>query len=111
MSNWNNLTPSRREMIQRTLDVAGEGSTLLQTYINRTVQQLTTRELGLSAVIPRKAGTGDKEYINVREALGAISGTTANDGGAWVQDGTTPPIQTGTYSQKEFASIKDKFIQ
>ena len=102
MSNWNQLTPSRREMIQRTLDVSGEGATLLQTYINRTIQQLTIRELGLSAVIPRKAGQGDKEYINVRTPLGAVSGTTANDGGAWVQDTTSILPATGTYAQKSF---------
>lgn len=102
MSNWNQLTPSRREMIQRTIDVSGEGATLLQTYINRTIQQLTTREMGLSAVLPRKAGQGDKEYINVRTTLGAISGTTANDGGQWLQDTDPVTIQTGSYAQKEF---------
>ncbi|MGI9554706.1 MAG: SU10 major capsid protein [Vampirovibrionia bacterium] len=103
MSNWNQLNPSRREMIQRSLNRAGEGDTLLQTYINRTIQQLTIRELGLSAVIPRKAGQGDKEYINVRTTLGAISGTVGNDGGSWVTDNMAVDIQTGTYAQKEFA--------
>lgn len=103
MSNWNQLTPSRREMMQRTLDVNGEGATLLQTYINRTIQQLTIREMGLSAVIPRKAGQGDKEYINVRTVLGATSATAANDGGSWLTDGGSVDIQTGTYEQKEFA--------
>ena len=102
MSNWNQLTPSRREMMQRTLDVNGEGATLLQTYINRTIQQLTIREMGLSAVIPRKAGQGDKEYINVRTVLGATSATTASDGGSWLTDTDTVDIQTGTYAQKEF---------
>ena len=58
-ANWIGASdPSRREAFERALDVAGAGTVLLQTFINRTVQQIHLRELGASAVLPRKPGMG-----------------------------------------------------
>lgn len=87
------VDPSRREAFERALTVAGAGSVLLQTYINRTVQQIHLRELGASAVLPRKPGQGNAAYIN-RRAPGA--------GGDWVAD--TAPITeaVGSYTQASF---------
>ena len=40
-ANWIGASdPSRREAFERALDVAGAGTVLLQTFINRTVQTL-----------------------------------------------------------------------
>ena len=85
-----------------TLDVSGAGGVLLQTYINRVVQQLTVRELGALAVLPRKQGQGDKEYINVRTALDFDASTPESSGGQWVSDGESITVSTGTYTQKSF---------
>lgn len=86
--------PERRELIQRALNVSGAGSVLLQTFINRVVQQLTLRELGLQAVLDRKPGQGNAAYINRRTA-----GTT---GGAWVADTDSATEETGSYAQATF---------
>lgn len=86
--------PERRELINRALNVSGAGSVLLQTFINRVVQQLTLRELGLQAVLDRKPGSGNAAYINRRSA-----GTT---GGAWVADTDTATEETGSFAQASF---------
>lgn len=86
--------PERREIVQRALNVSGAGSVLLQTFINRVVQQLTLRELGLQAVLDRKPGSGNGAYINRRTA-----GTT---GGAWVADTDSATEETGSYAQASF---------
>ena len=96
-SQWNGLTPHKKEMLERASLNETSGAVLLQTYINRTVQQLTVRELGALAVMPRKQGMGDKEYINVRTAL------DESNGGAWVTDGESLTATVGSYAQKEFA--------
>ena len=88
------VDPSRRESFERALNVAGAGTTLLQTFINRTVQQLNLRELGAAAVLPRKPGQGDQAYINRR--------TPGATGGSWVADTDAVPEETGTYTQATF---------
>ena len=85
--------PGRRQRFERALNVAGAGSVLLQTNINRTVQQITHRELGASAVLPRKPMSGNAEYVNRRSP-----GTTAE----WIDDTTEPTEGTGTYVQVSF---------
>ncbi len=68
---------------------------LLQTFINRTVEQLTLREFGLQAVLERRQGSGDAEYINQR--------TAAATGGEWIaSNGTSVTDATGTYAQRSF---------
>lgn len=86
--------PERRQLIGRALTVSGAGSVLLQTFINRVVQQLTLRELGLQAVLDRRMGQGNAAYINRRTA-----DATA---GAWVADTDTGTESTGSYAQVSF---------
>ncbi len=92
---WNGpADPARRELITRALNISGAGSVLLQTQINKVVQLLTLRELGVQAALTRKPGSGNAAYINRRTA-----GTT---GGAWVADTDTSTEETGTYAQTSF---------
>lgn len=95
-SQWIGADQGTRERIERSLAVSGAGSELLQTFINRTVQMLTLREFGLQAVLPRRAGTGNAEYINRRTAA---SGTGA---GSWLDDTDSVVEGTGTYAQVSF---------
>lgn len=95
-TNWENNTVNR-EIFQRGLNEAGQGSTLLQSFVNRTVQQLTLREFGLQAVLNRKEGTGQAEIINRRDGLSVANG------GVWVADTTAGVDQTGTYAQVSFS--------
>ncbi len=93
-SNWLGATdPSRRESFERALDVAAAGTTLLQTFINQTVQQLHLRELGAAAVLPRQNGSGNAAYINQR-APGADA--------EWLPDVANPSDIVGSYSQAVF---------
>jgi HK97 family phage major capsid protein len=94
-SQWlGSVDPQRRQAFERALNVAGAGSVLLQTFINRTVQQLHLRELGASAVLPRRPGQGDAAYINRR-----TPGISAD----WVADTDAITEGTGTYAQTSFA--------
>ena len=93
-TNWIGASdPGRREAFERALNVAGAGSVLLQTFINRTVQQIHLRELGASAVLPRMAGSGNATYINRR-----TPGTAAE----WLDDTTEPTSAEGAYTQTSF---------
>lgn len=90
------LDSSRREAFQRALTVAGAGSVLLQTYINRTVQQVHLRELGASAVLGRRPGQGNAAIVNRRTA------SSTPDSG-WLADTDAVPEAAGTYAQVSFA--------
>ena len=92
-SNWIGGDHSTRQRFERALNVSNSGSSLLQTFINRTVQLLTLREFGLQAVLSRRAGQGDAEYINRRDAA---------TGGVWVNATTSGTDATGTYNQVSF---------
>jgi hypothetical protein len=94
-SQWAALDGNRRQAFQRAINVAGAGSVLLQTQINKVVQQLTLREFGAQAVLDRRPGSGDKAYINRRSA-----GAT---GGSWVADTDGVTEETGGYAQTSFA--------
>lgn len=83
-----------REAFQRSLDVSGAGSVLLQTVISKIVQLATNREFGAVTTLPRKPGSGDKFYSNRRAA--------ATTGGGWVADTAEPIESEGTYSQVGF---------
>ena len=94
-SNWlGSPDPTRNELVERALNVSGAGSILLQTFINRVVQQLTLRELGLQSALDRRPGSGNAAYINRR--------TPGSAGGAWVADTTSATEETGTYTQHNF---------
>ena len=94
--NWFGSDDATRQRFQRAteLTVGDAGSDLLQTFVNRTVQQLTLREFGLQAVLPRRPGTGLSEIINQRTA-----GTT---GGAWVNDTEGSTSEVGSYDRQTF---------
>ena len=93
--NWSGANQEVRQRIERALDINSSSGypELLQTFINRTVQMLSLREFGLFTMLPKKAGQGDKEYINQR---------TSASGGAWVTDVATASDATGTYAQINF---------
>ena len=96
-SSWFGSDAATRQRFQRAteLTVSGAGSELLQSFINRTVQQLTLREFGAQAVLPRRPGQGQAEIINRRTA-----GTT---GGEWVADTASSGFdEVGTYAQVSF---------
>jgi hypothetical protein len=92
--NWGKVDKERSEAAQRAINVGNAGSALVQVYINRTVQQISLREMGAQAILPRKPGSGDKAYVNRR-----TPGTT---GGTWVDDTTEPTEETGSYAQTNF---------
>ena len=94
--NWFGSDDATRQRFQRAteLTVTDAGSDLLQTFVNRTVQQLTLREFGLQAVLSRRPGTGQAEIINQRTA-----GTT---GGAWVNDTEATTSEVGAYDRATF---------
>ena len=95
-TNWIGQDEGTRQRINRTLGTGtGGGGNLLQTFINRTVQQLTLREFGLQAVLPRRQGSGDAEYINQR--------TAGTSGAGWYSDTATVAEENGVYAQKSFA--------
>ena len=54
-TSWLGRGDATRQRFERAINVGNAGSALLQTFINRTVQQLTLREFGLQAVLPRRA--------------------------------------------------------
>jgi HK97 family phage major capsid protein len=91
---WAALDHNRREALQRSLSVSSAGSVLLQTNINKVVQQLTLREFGLQAVLDRKPGSGNAAYINRRSA--------GSSGGVWVADTDAATEETGSYAQVSF---------
>ena len=55
---WAGLDPARRERFLRAINVAGAGSTLVQNFTNRIIQQLSLREFGALGTLVRKPGSG-----------------------------------------------------
>lgn len=94
-SEWTSPDNERRELLQRALTVSSAGAILIQTFINRVVQQLTNREMGFQAMLDRKPGSGPAAYVN-RRSPGAT-------GGAWVADTDSSTEETGTPAQVSFA--------
>ena len=93
-SSWLGTSDATKQRFERAINVGNAGTALLQTFINRTVQQLTLREFGLQAVLPRRAGSGDAEYINRR--------TAGTNGATWLADTDSVAEETGTYNQVSF---------
>ena len=95
---WSNLNRDNRQRLERAIY---SGDNLFQTYIDRTVQMLTLRELGLISVLPRIQGSGDKVYVNNRTP------DTANLAkwetyGSDTAESTSPTVSVGTYAQNSF---------
>ena len=94
---WSNLNRDKRQRLERAIN---SGDNLFQTYIDRTVQMLTLRELGLISVLPRIQGSGDKVYVNNRTPNATLA--------AWEQysplsaEETGPTVSSGTYAQDSF---------
>lgn len=84
------LEPARRRKFERAINVAGAGTVLIQTFINRVVQQIHDRNLGAITTMPRRAGSGNAAYINRR---------TPGSAAQWVDDVTEPAEGTGSYNQ------------
>ncbi len=96
-SQWmGDADPRRREAFERAITVSGAGTVLLQTFINRVVQNLTLREFGMQAALDRKPGSGNKAYINRR------TGAALTAAGVWVTDTATPVEAVGAYTQTGF---------
>jgi hypothetical protein len=91
---WASFDPSRREAFERAITVSGAGSVLLQTFINKTVQQISNREEGVYSTLPRRPGQGNGAYINRRSEPGTLA--------QWVNDTDTINEFTGSYAQKSF---------
>ena len=102
MTTWNGVSPEDKNRFDRAIQTSleydggtGNGSILLQKYIDRVVQFLTLREMGLLAVLDRRQGSGPAAYVNQR-----TSGTTL---GAWVADnGTDAAANDGEFAQASF---------
>lgn len=97
MTNWTSADSATRERFERAVinynQGSGTGIVLLQKYIDRVVQFLTIREMGLLAVLDRRQGSGPAAYVNRR---------TDAVGGLWADDQTDPTEVVGTFAQAEF---------
>ncbi len=98
---WTGLDPATKQRFERSmLNInAGvtSGSGLLQQFINRTVQMLTVRELGMLSVLDRRPGSGFAELINRRTAL-----TTTTSASFVADDTTALSSGIGSYEQVNF---------
>lgn len=89
---------SNRERLERAINTVDDQ--LFQTYIDRVVQFLSLRELGLQAVLPKIQGSGDKVYVKQR--------TPNASTGVWQkystagEEGVAPVVADGTYGEVSF---------
>lgn len=86
---------NQREEMQRALTVSTAGSILVQNVINRVVQALTLRYLGVISALQHKPGDSGSQATIDRRAPGTTSGQ-------WLPDTTEPDEDTGTYTQATF---------
>ena len=95
---WSNLNRDNRQRLERAVY---SGDNLFQTYIDRTVQMLTLRELGLISVLPRIQGSGDKVYVNNRTPNATLA-AWEKYGSAADEDDGPGTATSGTYAQNSF---------
>jgi len=93
---WANLDNNRREAFQRAINVSTAGTTLIQNYVNKIIQQLTLREFGALGTLQRRPGQGSQAIINRR------TGSLMTSASVWVADTATVAESTGTYTQATF---------
>ena len=93
---WAGLDPARRESFERAINVSNAGTSLVQNFTNRIIQQLSIREFGALGTLDRKPGSGSAAIINRRTA-GAMA-----TGDVWVADTDSLVEGTGTYAQVTF---------
>lgn len=91
---WVGAAGPQREEMQRALTVSSAGTILVQQLINRVVQALTLRFLGVQSTLDHRPGSGPAAYIN-RRAVGTTSGE-------WLPDTTDPTEDSGNYTQASF---------
>tara|TARA_B100001250_G_scaffold406570_1_gene425847 strand:+ start:520 stop:1599 length:1080 start_codon:yes stop_codon:yes gene_type:complete len=95
-TSWGNA--SSRERLERAINTKDDQ--LFQVYIDRVVQFLTLRELGLQAILPKVQGSGDKVYVKQR--------SPNTNGGIWQQysaaadEGVAPVVDDGSYGEDSF---------
>lgn len=102
MTNWTGIDSSTKDRFSRATEIVyndgtvGAGGKLLQNYIDRVVQFLSMKEMGLLAVLDRRSGSGPAAFVNRRGPGGA--------GGTWVKDDGTgsPTSLVGAFTQAEF---------
>jgi len=93
---WANLDSDRREAFQRSITVANAGTTLIQNYVNKIIQQLTQREFGALGTLSRRPGQGSQAIINRR------SGSAMTSASVWIADTATVSESSGAYTQETF---------
>lgn len=90
------LTDAQRQWVERALNVSNAGTIVVQTFINRTIEMLTLRELGVQSTLPRRPGQGPGVYVN-RRAPG-----TTNSNTAWVPDTADLDSYEGTGTPTQY---------
>jgi hypothetical protein len=93
---WANLDNDRREAFQRSITVANAGTTLIQNYVNKIIQQLTQREFGALGTLSRRPGQGSQAIINRR------TGSAMTNASVWIGDTATVSESSGGYAQATF---------
>lgn len=83
-----------RKRLERSLDVSGVGSVLMQPFIDRMVYDLSNYAPGPWTALDHRPGSGNAAYFNRR--------TPATTGGGWIADTSDPDEETGTYAQQTF---------
>jgi len=94
--NWANLDNERRQAFARAINVSNAGSTLIQNFTNRIIQQLSIREFGALGTMDRRPGQGSQAVINRRTE------STMTAGNVWVADTDALTEATGSYAQTTF---------
>ena len=93
---WAGLDPARRGAFERSINVSNAGTSLVQNFVNRIIQQLSIREFGALGTMDRKPGSGSAAIINRRTASSMAVGDV------WVADTDALVEGTGTYAQASF---------
>ena len=93
---WAGLDPARRNAFERAINVGNAGTSLVQNFTNRIIQQLSIREFGALGTMDRKPGSGSAAIINRRSA------STMTVGDVWVADTDALVEGTGSYAQVSF---------
>lgn len=94
LQNWAGAAGAHREEMQRAITVSSAGSVLVQNMLNRVIQALTLRHIGVWSTLDHRPGSGSQSTINRRAV-----GTTDSE---WLADTTEPAEDTGTYTQVTF---------
>lgn len=94
LTSWAGAAGQHKEEMQRALTVSSAGSVLVQNVLNRVIQALTLRHIGVWSTLDHRPGTGSQASINRRSP-----GTTDSQ---WLGDTTEPDEDVGTYAQATF---------